>query len=113
MKTVKKIMSNKGESLLESLVAILVSALAIAFLVTSIVTSTRITEKSRKAMDEYYEANDTVIMQTSGGTAGTVTLKDGGAGIKITPDQSSEKISVKFYTNDRLRDTEVTSYRAD
>lgn len=113
MKLRQKLHSNSGESLIESLVAVLISALSITFLVTAIVSSTKITAQSRKAMDEYYSANDEVIIQSGEGTDGTMALTSSGYYVKITPEQENDRIRVRFYTNDRLRDVKVTSYKAD
>lgn len=103
-----KARSERGESITEVLVAIVVSGLAILMLATVIATAVNVNQASRKAMNDYYAANNDVV---SGAltTTGTVTLTSDGASVSLAGDSS---ISVTCYAGEQAGDTPVVSYVA-
>lgn len=55
-KTVKKLRSRRGETLVETLAAILIAALAFSFLATAAVTATRINTRTRSTDISFHYA---------------------------------------------------------
>ena len=78
-----KLRNRAGESLSETLVALLISALALVMLAGAVTASTRIVNRSRDAMDDYYDANNSMaLMQSATGTT-TITLKVSGTSTAV------------------------------
>ena len=77
-KVLKKIKSNKGETLIESLVSLLIAALSIAMLVSCILACSRINETNRKADEKYnkdlYRAEAAISEEGYEKEAGSVTI---------------------------------------
>ena len=108
MKTAKKIArrikSRAGESISEVLFALLIAAVALVMLVSMIAASTKLIDNSRKAVEEYYAANN----KLAGGNeapagSGRALLKDGA--------ETVAEFSVDVYANDELASGTVISYK--
>jgi hypothetical protein len=97
----KKLNSRSGESLTETLVALLISALALVMLAGAITASMRVITRSREKLDEYYNANESVV---AGGT------QPGKVSISVAGIQSKD-YDVYFSTNDEFSNTPVISYK--
>ena len=108
----EKLNSRKGESIGEVLVALLISALALVMLASMITASTRMIQSSRDKLNEYYLANNTLTDRPETGSgSGTVTIKEGGAVVKLDVGSTDGTISVKYYKNDKApANTQVVSY---
>ena len=71
-----KMRGTRGETLTEVLAAIVISGLALLVLATVIAAAADVNQRSRKAMDEYYAANNQVVEGTTGSAEGTVRLSE-------------------------------------
>ena len=95
-----KIKDQSGESLGEVLVALIVSSLALLMLAGVISASGKILTQSKNKMTDYYNANNVMVMQTTGNSnisSGTVSVKkdkNSSDVINLVPDSSS--ISVNY-----------------
>ena len=102
----KKLKSRSGESIGETLVALLISALALVMLAAAISAASGIVIRSRTKLDDYYKANETIVIQmTAGGTSGSITIKDESGSIA---DQSKD---VTYYKNDEFGKKTVIAYK--
>ena len=101
-----KLRGNRGESITEVLVAIVVSGLAILMLATVIAAAMNVNKTSQRAMNDYYEANNSVV---SGGvaTTGTVSLTAGGSPVSLGNDSG---IEVSCHVGEQADGTPVVSY---
>ena len=100
-----------GETIAETLVALLISALALTMLAGSITSSAKLVQKSRDKLDAYYTSNeeDGVITMKSGGSAGTVTIKE--ETTDVSNKLSDQTIGITYYINDEFTKTPVISYQ--
>lgn len=105
MKTLRKLNSNRGETLVEVLVAVLISALALVMFAAMISTATRLTVQSKNTLKVYYSNNAILESKiSSSGEDATITVSTSGTGTNLT-----DTIPVKVYTN-IFSKTEVIAY---
>ena len=104
----KKLHSKSGESIAETLIALLISTLALTMLAGAISSAANIVERGRKVMEDYYTANDVVILQKlETASEGTVVLKENGTPISV----DASKSSVSVFVNTQLSRYPVVSYK--
>ena len=101
-----KLAGTRGESITEVLVAIVISGLAILMLATVIATAVNVNQASRRAMNEYYAANNNVVV---GGvsTTGSVSLTSGSDPISLA---DSDSVAVTCHIGTQADGTLVVSY---
>lgn len=97
-----KLRSRAGESIGETLISLLISALALVMLAGAVSSAADIVKRSKKAMDQYYDANAKIVA-SEGEQFGIEDLKLGPYGM---PD-------VNCYQNSSLGDTSVIVYTAE
>lgn len=108
----KRICSQRGESLTEVLVAIVVGALAILLLAGAVNVAANINRESRDAMNAYYQANNALVAE---GGDGVVTGKGNVIKIVDTSDShmtwtSGGDLNVKYAIDDKTSDSPIVSY---
>ena len=111
---VKRLKSNKGESISEVLIALLVSALAIILLAGMINASTEMIQKSKAKMDKYVDAENGIVEQSADDPdTGSVTVVQGNGAspVKLTDDAPDAGIQVEYYTNSESGKNTVRSYK--
>lgn len=107
-----KVRSVRGESLTEVLVSILVSGLAILMLGMAISAATDTNLHSKKAMDDYYKANNDIATLSNSEGSSAVTLREGppnGSGQPVNLNNST----VYFYSSEGFDSTPVVSYNVN
>lgn len=74
--TMRRLQSERGETLVEALVAVLISALGMLLLATSIMSTKNIIESGNKVISNYYE-NEVALADhgEAGGSVGSVEIK--------------------------------------
>ena len=109
-----KLRSNAGESIGETLVALVISALALAMLAGVIATASRIIDVQKNKLDDYYRANEFLVIQAAGeGTVGTVVIEGSETNV-VEDDQGQQEtsttsfdikdgIAIEYYANDKLK----------
>lgn len=70
---VKKLRSDRGESLIEVLASILIAALSVALLFSSVITSSKI-DKGKETDEKHYQALTAAATYTTPVTTGTVEI---------------------------------------
>ncbi len=101
----KRISCNAGESISETLIALLVAALALTMFAGAISSSANVINKGRIKMDEYYDANESIVTMTGTSQTGkTVTITDGS-------NFTQSGIDITYYTNDYLGNTSIVTYK--
>ena len=107
-----KLHSQAGESIAETLIALLISSLALIMLAGAISASVRVIERSKSAIEEYYQGNNVVSSQGSPQGSLSVSFTSsafgGGQPVLFT---DADFIYVDYYLNDRLGRYPVVSYR--
>ena len=100
---IRKLLSRRGESLVEMLVSIAIMGLSIALMITMVMTSSKMTESTRKRDSELLEKINVAEKQDGAGTDGTIKIKctDGGSG--------EIEVDVLLYSAD---DSTLISYTA-
>ena len=89
----KKLKNNKGESITEVLVALLISVISMTLLAGMIAASASMTEKSKKKIDDYYKAENSLEVEAET-ELGTVNFYDADSEtVKISSDDIEVKIS--------------------
>ena len=110
-----KLKGNGGESLAEVLISLLIAALAMTMLAYAISSTSRIITKSKEKMEKYYQANDVVTEQTSGGTGPvefSLTAAGGDSGETPPSVNLMDTQQVMLFTNDEAGDkNRVVSYK--
>ena len=106
-RTLRKLRSNRGESISEVLVALLISSLALVMLASMISSTTSLVTKSRDVLSEYYDANNALSSRGSSGSGaasspGTAVLSGGSLG------DISKAVTV--YENGKFGSAKVYSY---
>ena len=92
-----KLRSPRGETLGEVLVALLVAALAITMLAGAIGVSTRLVQKSKVVMNDYYLSNND-LSSGSGSTTSNGTVSFGTTKL-VASISDSTRVPVKVTTN--------------
>ena len=100
----KKLRSRAGESIAETLVALVISALALLMLAGAITSASRVVERSKAAMTNYYEADNALAQTATKKGDVSITIKDDADSISQT------FVDVPYYLNDTLGAVEVISY---
>jgi len=107
----RKIRSQSGESIAEVLVSLLIAALAMLLLAGMINASSNLISKSRSKMQEYYEANNAIVQQSSSGTTGSATLTEVDSEGNTVSDGVSQSIDVTYFENDTFTNKPVITYK--
>lgn len=76
-----KLRSRAGETITETLVSLLISALALVMLAGVISASSRIVNRSKAALDAYYDACNAMVEMSDASETGTGSVKITGTGI--------------------------------
>ena len=94
MKTrlMKRLRSESGESIAEVLVALLIAAVALMMLASMISSTVSIVNKSKTKMDEYYQKNAILELQTSPTATPSLTIQNESSTVQETP-------TVELYEN--------------
>lgn len=87
-RALKRLRSERGESLTEVLAAIVVGALAILLLVGAVNAAANINRNSRAAMDTYYQANNELVAR-----AGSDVQTGHGNVVEIVEDSSHSHVA--------------------
>ena len=105
----KKITSRKGETIAEVLIAFLISVLGLSMLAGMIVSSTKIIEKSRKAMEQYY---DSEVESTGSGSIKLVKTAPGvpDENIMLTDDWTAGGEQVSYEVRSSVGNNKLYSY---
>ena len=111
---IKKLRSNKGDSIAEVLVALLISVLALTILAGMITSSKDALDRSKHKMDAYNTDNAALVSQssTSDGT-GTVTLnvtETGGTAAAWNLSGDTSTAAVNYYVNQQFASKPVVAY---
>ena len=110
----EKLTEKHGESIAETLIALLISCAGLLMLASMIASGTRVVQKSRAKLKDYYEKNNVVAAEgvndpeNLNTNAGTLTITITGEGVK---GQVVE--NVNYYINDIFKNTSVISYRTE
>ena len=109
---VRKLRNRGGETITEVLVAVLIAAVALVLLAGMITTTANLIDSSRTKVHGYAE-KDLALAEKSGTDAkeGSVVVKCGGSGVKLTDSSSSSSIAVKYYENPDAAGYDVISYK--
>ena len=113
-KLAARLRGNRGETLTEVLVALLIAALALTMLASVIHSSSTMIQNSKKFMNDYYEANDELALQSGSGETKTLKLV-----IAVDGSETSDEVNLKLntapeveiYTNSTISSKPVISYR--
>ena len=100
--------NDRGESITEVLVAIVISGLAILLLATAISAAVNTNNASRRAMNEYYAANNNVV-QAQGSTTkdGTVSITLNGSAVSLG---NTANIPITCRIGQQVNDTVIGAY---
>ena len=110
--TVKKLKRNNGETISEVLIALLVAALAIVLLAGMINASATMIEKSKEKNEKYTVAENGIVEQSGQSTeTGTVTVEIDRQAGRLSDANSTNEISVDYYTNGEAGSNPVRSYK--
>jgi hypothetical protein len=103
------LLSQHGESLVETLVAILVASLSIALLTSVLAISLHILSDSESNLQDYYGQSVPVASQGEGGVAGRLYIYDEEEPVESGQDGGG--VPVEFYMNTHYTDLPVVSYQ--
>ena len=103
-----KLRSPRGETLGEVLVALLVAALAITMLAGAIGVSTRLVQKSKVVMNDYYLSNNDLSGGSGTSSNGSVSF---GSTKLVASIKDSTRVPVKITTN--VQYESVVSYHKE
>ena len=106
----RKLRSRAGESIAEVLIALLIAALAMATLAGMIGATYSMVEKSKSTMKSYVDANNQLVLQSSGGENGKATMAIGDAPLKLNDADANESVDVVYYSNSQISGKTVISY---
>ena len=97
MKTrlLKRLSSQSGESIAEVLIALLIAAVALMMLASMISSTVSMVNKSKIKMDEYYQNNAVLELQTTPAETPTLTIKTSGSSSETV----QETPTVDLYEN--------------
>lgn len=98
--------SERGETLVETLFAILVASLSLLMLAGTLASSLSLIETSRRLLEEYHAANESVV-RARAGTEGAIAIETRSGATTHT----IATIDVEFFENTTLGDTPVVSYK--
>ena len=107
-----RLKSRAGESISEVLIAVLVSAVGLVLL-AGMISSTHHLIQSSKETIHNYAASDAALVEKDGdsGKEGTVVLKIASSSVRLTDDDHTAPISVVYYENPGIPDSDVISYK--
>ena len=107
----RKLRSERGESLTEVLVSTLIAAVALTMLASMVSTGSRFVSQSRDRLTAYYEAGNALAAQTPEADQPVIELKlkNGDAAVSLTPDGGG--IEAYAFVNDTLGGDGVAAYR--
>lgn len=103
--TLKKLKSQRGETIAETLLAMLIAALALTMLAGAIATANMIIRNSDKTMDTYYR--NVSLLGTGGGSAMTVAIN---GGVALDGEQPGG-VSVSYQVNAAFPEKPVVAYQ--
>ena len=107
----RKLTSNRGESIGEVLVALLISSLGLMLLALMISTSSRLVSNSKKAMQEYAEGEKIIVERNPPPEgSGIATFSFDGVACDYS-DQSTNSTQVYYYVNSAIGNNPVVSYK--
>ena len=104
-KWTKKLCSNTGETIGETLVALLISSLALLMLAGAITAATRVVDRSKTAIADYYVADNVLASFPTDPTPETISITIG------DDDISQPFDGVNYYQNNKLGGIDVISYK--
>jgi len=107
----RKVRSRSGESIAEVLVSLLIAALAMLLLAGMINASSNLITKSRAKMQEYYDANNAIVQQSSSGTNGTATLTEVDTDGNTVSNGVLQSIDVTYFKNNTFTNKPVMTYK--
>ena len=113
-----KLRSQAGESIAETLIALLISSLALLMLAGAITAATRVVDRSKVAIKDYYVADNVLAAfkpePTPGKNeiiVGNVKVLTGQTTVSIgNGDISQQFPNVNYYINNKLGGKDVISY---
>ena len=103
----KKLRSNKGESIAETLISLLIACVALIMLAGMITAATKLVSKSKTSMQDYYTENNSVATgSTTSGTGSSTTIT-----ISTSPSsQLTITQDVTYYQNNTFSNSPVIAY---
>ena len=101
---------------METLVALLISSFALLMLAGSITTASSIVERSRKKMDDYYTANEEMVIMPATVRSSNITKSTGS--LKVSTLSSGSTLSIPpqaivYYQNNAFSGSDpIITYRS-
>jgi len=109
----RKLKHSCGETLAETMIALLIGALAMLLLASMINSSSRVIFRSNEKIQEYTEAENTLIRSPEAETKGTLMLLDeDNQPVKLT-EKADVSVEVPYSSYKVIANKEVYAYEAD
>ena len=98
---------------METLVALLISSFALLMLAGSITTASSIVERSRKKMDDYYTANEEMVIMPATVENSNITKSTGTLTVSTLSSDSTLSIPIVYYQNNAFSGSDpIITYRS-
>ena len=101
---------------METLVALLISSFALLMLAGSITTASSIVERSRKKMDDYYTANEEMVIMPATVGSSNITKSTGSLTVSTLSSDSTLSIppqEIVYYQNNAFSGSDpIITYRS-